>query len=394
MSANLQDAQGAEDRVHALLKAMFELTDRQRALAAKNGGSLTEEQVQDAIKLQGQLEALESEVRTLLDQSKLQRAFASGNVIELGASAGSGGLIADFEAYLRTGEIRGALTDADNGTGVLHVPIVQAILEKARSVNPLFDLASVYTITGADPSTIVPVLGPGSVTGWMSETGTVAAATAPTFEPVTLETHELAGYWTATWRWLDSFAQGAGLLVQELARAVMTELGNQLIIGDGVSPHPTGAMTVGAGYTVKTTASVGTIGAADIVSLVMALKPGYRANASFVCSPATLSALMQLPAPFSGATTPLVTFDAAGTPRILGKPVYEAESAPDPAQDALAVAFGDWKRAYAVAVHEQAKVIRDEVSDLGRVKFGVLMRATGKPVDTDAAVLLKVKKST
>ena len=70
-------------------------------------------------------------------------------------------------------------------------------------------------------------------------------------------------------------------------------------------------------------------------------------------------------------------------------PVVEAEDMPDIGADALAVAFGDFRRGYLVVDRAGIRVLRDPYSAKPYVLFYTTKRVGGGMQDYDAIKLLK-----
>ncbi len=303
--------------------------------------------------------------------------------------------------YIKTGERpsaeeRAVMTVATGSTGGYAVaqPLVQSILKKAHRQNPLLALARTYNIDGGNPTTYVPIMSIGTVTAWLAEAGSRTEQAEPTFAQVTLTASDLAGFWLTTQTWLDSFTDGEQLVIDELGASCMQELAIQLVTGTGTGNKPMGIATGATnGYTYVPGLAASTISNTSILNLIMGLRPMWRVGASLIMSPATLALCLGMAQPFTGATQPLVNFDGEGNAWILGHRVYESEDMPAVATNSYSVAFSSFENSYAIALHRNVFVIRDEVTIPGQVRFIVLFRVAGAPTNTEACVLLKTAVS-
>ncbi len=125
-----------------------------------------------------------------------------------------------------------------------------------------------------------------------------------------------------------------------------------------------------------------------IVDLVYALDAAYRANATFVMNSKTAGAARKM----KDADGRFLWSDglAAGEPaRLMGYPVLIAEDMPDIANNAFAVAFGDFSSAYTIAERPDMRVLRDPFSAKPHVLFYASKRVGGDVSDFAAVKLLK-----
>jgi HK97 family phage major capsid protein len=73
----------------------------------------------------------------------------------------------------------------------------------------------------------------------------------------------------------------------------------------------------------------------------------------------------------------------------MGYPVAESEDMPDIAEDATAIAFGDFSRGYLIVDRAGIRVLRDPYSAKPYVLFYTTKRVGGGVQDFDAIKLLK-----
>jgi HK97 family phage major capsid protein len=125
-----------------------------------------------------------------------------------------------------------------------------------------------------------------------------------------------------------------------------------------------------------------------LISLIYALKAGYRQNASFVMNRKVQGAIRKFK---DGQGNYLWQPPAsAGQPAtLMGFPVVEAEDMPDIAANAMALAFGDFRRGYLVVDRAGVRVLRDPYSAKPYVLFYTTKRVGGGIQDYDAIKLLK-----
>jgi HK97 family phage major capsid protein len=125
-----------------------------------------------------------------------------------------------------------------------------------------------------------------------------------------------------------------------------------------------------------------------IVDLVYALDATYRANATFVMNSKTAGAVRKM----KDADGRFLWSDglaAAEPARLMGYPVLIAEDMPDIAEDAYAIAFGDFRAGYTIADRPDLRVLRDPFSAKPHVLFYATKRVGGDVSDFAAIKLLK-----
>jgi HK97 family phage major capsid protein len=129
---------------------------------------------------------------------------------------------------------------------------------------------------------------------------------------------------------------------------------------------------------------------ANLIDLIYSLPASYRSGrgVGWLMNSLTASRVQK----FRDADGRLMWRDGLDTrepSRLLGFPVAIEENMPDIASDALAIAFGNWKRGYAIVDHVGMKLIRDQVTKKGWTKFYFSKRTGGAPLDTNAIKFLK-----
>lgn len=127
-----------------------------------------------------------------------------------------------------------------------------------------------------------------------------------------------------------------------------------------------------------------------LISLQHALKSAYRPGASFVMADATLALVRQMKDGsgnfYLWQPDPLAGFGG----RLLGSPVETDDNMPIVAADALAIAYGDFKRGYVVVRRSGTVLIRDNVTAKGKTKFNFRRRSGGGVKNFEAIKLLKI----
>lgn len=296
-----------------------------------------------------------------------------------------------------------ALSTTTGGDGGHAVPMmIDAEIEKQlRILSPLRSIVKVKTIETSDYRRLVNT--GGTTSGWVGEEDARASTATPTLEKVDIVPGELFANAAATQRALDDMQFDAeAWLQEEVAEEFAAQEGAAIISGDG-NNKPKGFLTYTTAATGDDTRTFGEIehvatgvdGAfpasdpADIlIDLVHALSARYRQGAKFVMNSKTLAMVRK----FKDADGNFIWRAglSEGQPdTLLGYPVVEAEDMPDVGSDALAVAFGNFERAYTMVERTGTRVLRDPYSNKPYVHFYATRRVGGALVNDDALKLLK-----
>jgi HK97 family phage major capsid protein len=313
-----------------------------------------------------------------------------------------------FLAYVRTGEAAGlksleakALSAGSGPDGGYLVPDVveREVLRRLSAISPIRSIASVRVISGGHYKRAFSTTG--AAAGWVGETAPRPQTAASTLAEMSYPAMELYAMPAATQTLLDDAIVDIGQwIADEVDTAFAEQEGSAFVVGDGVNKPKgflaedtvdNGAWTWGKLGFVPTGAAGAFPGAnpSDVlISLIYALKAGYRQNASFVMNRKVQAAIRKFK---DGQGNYLWQPPAsAGQPAtLMGFPVVEAEDMPDMAANSLSLAFGDFRRGYLVVDRAGVRVLRDPYSAKPYVLFYTTKRVGGGVQDYDAIKLLK-----
>ncbi|KZX98694.1 MULTISPECIES: phage major capsid protein [unclassified Sulfitobacter] len=353
-----------------------------------------------------------AEINTKLQQSE-ERIAMMDRKMTLPARSPLGGAIEQdaphkkaFDAYLRNGDddgLRGleldgkSMSTAVNSDGGYLVDPqtserVQSVLNSGASIRAI---AAVVQVEATSYDVLVDHADVGA--GWATESGAQAETDTPQIDRITVPLHELSALPKTSQRLLDDSAfdiEGwlAGRIADKFARAEAAAF----VSGDGID-KPTGFLSHPAvDNDVWTWGNLGYVPSgtnanpeADaIIELVYALGAAYRKNAVFVMNSKTTAKVRKL----KDTDGRFLWSDglAAGEPaRLMGYPVLVAEDMPDPATDAMAIAFGDFSAGYTVAERPDLRILRDPFSAKPHVLFYATKRVGGDVSDFAAIKLMK-----
>ena len=312
---------------------------------------------------------------------------------------------AAWDAYLRSGaassliETKAGL-DSGSGSGGLIAPAETERLVERRlmAASPMREIATVRTV--ASGVFRKPVSTDGVEAGWAAETAPRPETEGATLSLLEFPSAELYASPAATQTLLDdAFMSLDEWLAGEIEDAFAAQETEAFVNGDGVN-KPKGFLTYPTvanddaewgeiGHVV--TGAAGAFGETPVdrlIDLIYAPKAKYRANGRFVMNRRTASAIRK----FRDADDNYVWSPATqpgATSSLLGYPVTEIEETPDIGADALAVAFGDFRRGYLIVDRAGLSVLRDPYSAKPYVLFYTTKRVGGGVQDFDAIKVLK-----
>jgi len=315
---------------------------------------------------------------------------------------------AAFAAYVRSGEAGGlkrleakALSAGSGPDGGYLAPstVETEILRRLSAVSPIRSLATVRTISSGTYKKAFSTTGPAS--GWVAETAARTQTNAPTLAELSFPAMELYAMPAATQTLLDDAIVNIDQWIAEEVESVFAEQeGAAFVNGDGTDKpkgflaYPTVAEASWSwgNIGVLNTGVAGAFPASTpsdvLVDLVYALKAGYRQNAAFVMNRKTQAAIRK----FKDSTGSYLWQPpaSAGAPAtLLGFPLVEAEDMPNIANNAVSIAFGDFRRGYLVVDRAGVRILRDPYSAKPYVLFYTTKRVGGGVQDFAAIKGLK-----
>ena len=313
-----------------------------------------------------------------------------------------------FEQYVRTGvetnlrklEEKAMFYGSGPDGGYL-VPDETAaeIGKRLAQISPIRAIASVRQVSAAMYKK--PFAQTGPAVGWVSETAARPETGAPSLAELQFPTMELYAMPAATSTLLEDAAVDIDTwIAEEVETAFAEQEGAAFVNGDGINKpkgflaEPTVDETAWAwgnlGYVA--TGVDGALPATDasdvLIDTVYALKAGYRQNAHWLMNRRTQAEIRKLK-DADGNYLWQAPAAAGQSAMLMGFRLVEAEDMPDIASDAMAAAFGDFRRGYLVVDRTGVRVLRDPYSAKPYVLFYTTKRVGGGVQDFDAIKLLK-----
>ncbi|MBO9418389.1 phage major capsid protein [Labrenzia sp. R4_2] len=314
---------------------------------------------------------------------------------------------AAFEAYVRSGreqplrplEVKALSAGSDPDGGYLVPEETEAgIMRRLSQVSPIRAISGNRQVSSSTYKKPFAVTGPQS--GWVGETAARPQTNSPQLAELTFPAMELYAMPAATSTLLDDAAVDMDQWIAEEVEAAFAEQeGAAFVNGDGVNkplgflqaPRVAESSWTWGSLGTMPTGTAGAFPASDagdtLIDLIYSLKSGYRQNGRFVMNRKTQSEIRKLK---DGDGTylwqPPAGVDGAAT--LLNFPITEAEDMPDIANDAPAIAFGDFRRGYLVVDRMGVRLLRDPYSAKPYVLFYTTKRVGGGVQDYDAIKLL------
>lgn len=315
---------------------------------------------------------------------------------------------AAFAAYIRSGEAGGlkrlegkALSAGSGPDGGYLAPsgVESEILRRLATVSPIRAVATVRTISSGTYKKAFSITGPAA--GWVAETAARPQTGSPTLAELSFPAMELYAMPAATQTLLDDAIVSIDQwIAEEVESAFAEQEGAAFVNGDGVDkpkgflayPNVADASWSWGNIGVLNTGVAGAFAASHpsdiLVDLVYALKAGYRQNASFVMNRKTQGLIRKFKDTAGQYLwQPPASVGAPAT--LLGFPVVEAEDMPNIANNAVSIAFGDFRRGYLVVDRAGVRILRDPYSAKPHVLFYTTKRVGGGVQDFAAIKGLK-----
>lgn len=313
-------------------------------------------------------------------------------------------------AYMRKGDDSGIarldLKSINVGTeaqgGYVAPPELDRLIEqRLMASSPMRQIASVRQTSATVFRKPVSL---GAASAWAAETGSRAETTAPTLDLLEFPAAELYAMPAATQTLLDdAYADVDEWLADEVEASFSAQESAAFVSGDG-NNKPKGFLSynmiadashawdkIGFILSGGAGAFASSNPADKLLDLVYALKSQFRANARFVMSRRTVSAVRKLK---DGDENYLWRPGGAGeSATLLGYPVTEIEDMPDIAANSFSIAFGDFRRGYLIVDRQGARVLRDPYSLKPYVLFYTTKRVGGGVQNFDAIKLMKFAAS-
>jgi len=303
-----------------------------------------------------------------------------------------------FQAHMRRGDVQAALNKgaAEDGGYTSPVEWDRTITDKLLIVSPMRSLCSVQAVGGTGYKKLVNLRG--TTSGWVGETDERPETDTPKLKEQGYSWGELYANPSATQQMLDdSEIDIEAWLAGEVDVEFAYQEGKAFVSGDGVK-KPRGLLTYAAGGTnlhplggieVIPSGAAGAITGDGLLDLVYALPETFTGNAKFAMNRNTMLKIRKLKDSDNNYLwQPSLQ---AGQPSTLaGYAIADIPDMPGVAANSLAVAFGDFKRAYKILDRVGVRVLRDPYTKKPYVMFYTTKRVGGGLENPECMKFMKI----
>jgi HK97 family phage major capsid protein len=352
---------------------------------------------------------------------RLEKALADCNALiasmQIGGGGDGNGVTGEqkahagaFEKWFRKGadagladmEVKAGLTMQSDPDGGFLVPKqVETTIDRVLGVvSVMRQVANVMPI-GTDTYQKFVSMG-GANAGWVGEEEARPETNTPTLRDIVITVMEMYANPFTTQKMLDDgIIDIAAWLADEVQITFAETEGAAFISGNGVK-KPRGILAYDTvanaswawgklGFVVSGAASAfaSTAPADAMIGVHYALKPGFRANASWLMSDAVMGTVRKMK-DGQGNYLWRDPSQAAEVATILGKPVYTDDNMPAVGAGNFPVAFGDFRRGYMIADRTGIRVLRDPYTNKPKIGFYTTKRVGGGVTNFEAIKLLKI----
>jgi HK97 family phage major capsid protein len=400
------DPKALIEEIQRTFASFREQNDKRLDQLEKRGSEdvITSEQVET---INNSLTALTKDLETLqAENAAMKLGAGAGAVISAEAKAHSDAFHAWFRkgnepANMRELEIKAALTTQSDPDGGFLVPTqMEGTIDRVLgTVSAVRGISRVINVSTSEYKKLVNMGGAGS--GWVGEEEARPATGTPTLREIAINVAELYANPASTQTALDDSSFNVEQwLADEVSIAFAEKEGAAFVSGDGVK-KPRGLLayptvdnssyawgSLGFVVTGAAAAFASTNPADALISLVYALKQGYRSDGTFLTSDAVLGTMRKFKDGqgnylFQPPTGP----EAPAT--LLGKPIVTDDNMPALGAGNFPVAFGNFKRGYLIVDRVGIRVLRDPYTNKPNVQFYTTKRVGGAVVNFEAIKLLK-----
>ena len=345
-------------------------------------------------KLNDAIDTLEATVRDI--EKKAQRPIIENTDADA---------IEELKTYLRAGaaglETKASMSGSVDAEGGYTVPklIDSKLTSSLIDISPVRSVATVVQINTPKYSRLYSTSGAAS--GWVSDKAARTETDAPVFKEVVPTVGEVYSNVYATSQLLaDSTFDLEAFINNSIRVAHARAEGAAFISGDGTD-KPTGILAGTPVVTADATRTFGTLqyvasgnagalptGLDKYLDIITSLKAGYRANANWMASKATIGEWRKVK-DTTGQYMWQPSVQAGTAQTFFGYNVIEAEDVPAVAANSFSAIFGDFAEGYTVVDVLGSTILRDPYSAKPYITFYVTKRVGGKIGHSDALKLLK-----
>ena len=278
--------------------------------------------------------------------------------------------------------------------------LFRSIEKMERKLSPVRSLVKVGKAGSSDYKELVSING--ATSGWVGESTNRPGTGTPTLREIVPTFGELYAYpQVSEWSLDDIFFDVEGWLTDSVSEEFASAEGDAVIRGNAAN-KPTGMLNSAP---TAVTDEAGTRAAAvyefvpnidanfkllpdQIISLQYKLNAKYRAEAAWVMNSNSAGECRKMK-DNNGQYLWQPSLIAGEPDMLLGKPTAIWEQMDNPGANAYPIAFGNFRRGYVLADRVGLRITRDNVTNIGFVKFYVRRREGGIVLNNNAIKFLK-----
>lgn len=310
-----------------------------------------------------------------------------------------------FDSFLKQqvtdeAEYKAMSVNVDPSGGYLTTPDFGGIIQtKIFETSPMRQLCSVMEI-GTDTYEVLLDDDQASA-GWVGETQPRTSTTTPILGKLKIFVNELYAQPQATQKLLDDAIIDVEAWLADKVSQIFSRTENTAFVSGSGVLQPKGILSYANGTDITQqqiqqvpSTSASTFTYAGLVNLQASMKEDYQGNATFLIQRSSIANLMNI---VDGINRPIfnLTFDkntgiAAG---IMGRPLIFGNDVPAVGANALAMIYGDFRRAYQIVDRAGVRVLRDPYTAKPNVLFYTTKRTGGAVVNFEAIKIQKISVS-
>ena len=395
------EIKGTIDKIATTFQA-FKASNDERLSALEKGKGTAE--LEAKLDKMGDFMDRQGDIKERLD--KIETRSLAEKAESLGLDSGSD---KEYKAAYRTWMAKGddklndiekkALSVASDPDGGYTVTPVMAdrIIKKIFETSPMRQVANVLTI-GSDSAEFLVDNTQATSGGWTTEQGAITETATSTLGKKTIAIHTQFAEPRITQQLLDDSNLNPETFLADKIAEILTQTENTTFFtGDGVG-KPRGILTYAAGTTWGTVEQIsskstsgGTLDADDFINLFYSLKEPYQSNVSYLMQRAAVKKARLLKENTTNQYIWAPGLQAKAPDTILGSPVVQCnDMGVITTTDALAIACGDFDKAYQIIDRIGIRTLRDPYTAKPYVEFYTTKRVGGDVANFEAFKLLKM----
>ncbi len=297
-----------------------------------------------------------------------------------------------FNNYLRKGMHMSDLVtksytseNAESGGAIVIPSLHNKIISSVSAKSFMRELANIVNIS---TNVLDLVIEDGRLaSGWVGESQERPVTDNSTLKQKRVHVHELYAQPKATQRLIDDAAVNIEDWLSERIADSFAKAENEAFVNGDGDKKPVGILH--RDNAVERIDTGGEVKVEFLLDLINSLDDEYQKNATFLMNRTTLAKIQKLK-DASGRFIWQPSLTENFKPTIFGVPIVCCSSMPNPENDRLAIALGDFNAAYTIVDRSGIHIMRDPYTEKPFVKFYAVKRVGGDIINPKALKLAKV----